>query len=285
MAAARCCWLTWPFLSSMFSPSPFETRSFPEPHTHHSALGMQSMEGCHTHLWFDWSDCILVDLDGGEIAPGTIVVISPAKGITLEFGKPARLCEPESCCWYKAISATFEKPLGWNFFSAYQWWTEFAAGMQGSWESQTGLVPERVVRTLAVLANGKGKSRSHSGLYDQLVEGVFDGVRAGDTQALEGFMAGEALRVLKSRDVTRLWRVCQASRKHSEACVCVVLDRLISQLQELYPWVSPAAETVDIELPCVAKEFQLALPLDSTRSCGDVERQTLIKPSGNACVL
>lgn len=198
------------------------------------------MERYRPPLWFDWFDCILVDLDGGEIVPGSLVVISPVKGITIEFGRPARLCELESSCWYKPISATFDKPI-WNFFSAYQWWTEFATGMQGAWESPIGLVPEKMVRNLAVLANGKGKPRSHPGLYDELVEGLFVGVLAGDTQALEGFMTGEALRVLKRREATLFWRVCQAWRKHSGARLCLVLDRLITQLQELHPWMSPAA--------------------------------------------
>ena len=198
------------------------------------------MEGCRTHLWFDWFDYILVDLDGGEIALGSLVVTSPVKGITIEFGKPARLGELESSCWCKPISAAFDKPL-WNIFSAYQWWTEFATRMQGSWGNQTGLVPEKMVRTLAILADGKGKPRSHPGLYDELIEGLFAGVLAGDTQALEGFMAGETLRVLKRREATLLWRVCQAWRKHSAAHLCSVLDRLITQLQELYPWMAPAA--------------------------------------------
>ena len=234
------CWQTYPSFPSTSGPSPLDTRSCPELHTRHVARGASSVEGCRTPLWFDWFDYILVDLDGGEIAPGSLVVTSPVKGITIEFGKPARLCEQEDSCWYKPISATFDKPL-WNIFSAYQWWTEFATGMQGSWESQTGLVPGKMVRTLADFTKGKGKPRSHPRLYDELIEGLFAGVLAGDTQALEGFMAGETLRVLKRREATLLWRVCQAWRKHSAAHLCLVLDRLITQLQELYPWMAPTA--------------------------------------------
>ena len=144
------CWQTCPSLPSTSGPSPVDPRSCPELHTHHLALGAYAVERYRPPLWFDWFDCILVDLDGGEIVPGSLVVISPVKGITIEFGRPARLCELESSCWYKPISATFDKPI-WNFFSAYQWWTEFATGMQGAWESPIGLVPEKMVRNLACL--------------------------------------------------------------------------------------------------------------------------------------
>jgi hypothetical protein len=113
----------------------------------YDSLGMPLMvEGDVDALWVVYPDCILRDVHRGEIVPGSVITISPAKSVTIELAKPLQ-GELESC-GYKPIFVSFERP-GWALSSARVWWSDF----QEQWVNHAGMIPESTMQTLAMLSN------------------------------------------------------------------------------------------------------------------------------------